>query len=111
MGRSCLSVSAGGRRLDDQRLAGVDHGRVAALQLLDASVLAAHGVLSDLAVLAARQSKRRDDAVAGEQRALHLFEEADGAADAVARVPLAAPTRALADVEVFEHDRIAEFEN
>src|SRR6185295_18325370 len=103
--------SPGGRGLDDDRLAGVDHGCVAAFQLLDSAVLPAHRVLARLTGLAAREAERRHDAVAGQERAVHLFEEADGAADAVARIPFAAPARAFADVEILQHDRIAEFQN
>ena len=105
------AISPRGRGLDDDRLAGVDHGRVAAFELLDRAVLAPHRVLARLTGLAARHAERRHDAVAGQQRAVHFLQEADGAADAVARVPLALAARALADVEVLQHHRIAEFEN
>ena len=53
------AISARRRRLDDDRLAGVDHGRVAALQPLHAAVLAAHPVLADLTSLAAGKPERR----------------------------------------------------
>src|SRR4029077_8006409 len=108
---SGLPISPRRRRLDDDRLAGVDHGRVAAFEFFDSAVLAAHGIFSRLTRLAARHPERRHDAVAGEQRAIHLFEEADGAADAVARVPFALAARALADVEILQHDRIAKFQD
>src|SRR5581483_8060804 len=106
-----LAIPARGRRLDDQRLAGVDHGRVAALEQLDRAIETTHRVLPNLPIFAARQAKGRHHAVAGQERALHLLEEADGAADAVAGIPFAAAARAFANMEVLEHDRIAKLEN
>src|SRR6476659_9057635 len=47
-----LSVSPGSRRLDDKRFPGVDHGRVAAFELFDRVIPAAHGILSHLTVFA-----------------------------------------------------------
>src|SRR5262249_29522914 len=110
-GSGWLSVAARGRCLDDHRLAGVDHRRVGAFQLLDRAVLATHGVFADLAGFAAGEPERAHAAVAGQNRAVHLLEETDGAADAVAGVPLAAPARAFADVEILEHHRITELEH
>ena len=43
--------------------------------------------------------------------AIHLFQEANGAADPVARVPAAAPARTFADVEILEHHGIAKLEH
>src|SRR3954464_1614531 len=78
-----FAVAAGGRRLDDDRLAGVDHGGIRALERIDPSVVAAHGVLPDLTGFATGQAERGHAAVARQDRAIHLFEEADGATDAV----------------------------
>src|SRR5262249_12726407 len=48
--------------------------------------------------------------MAGQDRTLHPLEKTDRAANSAAGVPFSASTRAGADVEIFEHDRIAEFE-
>src|SRR5882757_7599957 len=74
----------GGRFLDDHGLAGIDDGGVRALELLHAAVIAARPVLSDLTGLAAGQAERPHAAVTRENRAVHLLQEADGPADAVA---------------------------
>jgi hypothetical protein len=44
-------------------------------------------------------------------RALHPFEEADGAADAVAGAPFALAAGTGADVEILQYHRITEFEH
>ena len=49
-------ISPRGRALDDDRLIGVDHGIVAAGQVLHPPVLAARPVLADLAGLPAREA-------------------------------------------------------
>ena len=49
--------------------------------------------------------------MAGQNGAFHLFQKADGAADAVAGLPSPPPAGIFADVEVFEQDRIAKFQN
>src|SRR3977135_988150 len=103
-----LAIAAGRRRLDDDRLAGIDHGRVRALQPLHPSILAAHPILADLTSLAAGEPERPHAAMARQDRAFHLFQEPDGAPDAVAGVPLAASARVLADMEILQHDRIEE---
>ena len=64
-----------------------------------------HAVLADLAGLAARETERPHAAVAGQDRAFHLLQEADGAADAVAGVPLPLAAGALADVEILQQHR------
>src|SRR5580704_16771118 len=106
-----LAVTARGGRLDDDRFAGIDDGGVAALQLIDAAIIASHRVLADLTIAAAGESERRYAAMAGQNRAFHFFQETDGAADAVAGIPFAAPTGIFPDVEVFEQHRIAEFQD
>src|SRR5262249_17590141 len=88
-----LAISARGRRLDDDRLAGIDDGGAAARKLLPAAVVAPHGVLADLAGFASGQAERTHAAVARENRAIHLLEEANGAAHAVAGIPAAASAR------------------
>src|SRR5262249_61690948 len=95
-----LAISARGRRLDDDRLAGIDDGGVAARKLLDAAVVAPHGVLADLAGFASGQAERTHAAVARENRAIHLLEEANDAAHAVAGIPAAASARAWAEGEI-----------
>src|SRR5262249_48804963 len=104
-------ISARGRRLDDDRLAGIDDGGVRALKLLDPSVFAPHGILADLAGLAAGETERTHAAVARENRAVHLFEKANGAADAIPGIPAAAPARAFADMKILEHDGVAKLEH
>ena len=84
------AVAAGSRRLNDNGLIFVDYGGIAPLQLFHAAVLAPGPVFADLARLAAGQSERGHPLVSRQNRAFHFFEEADGAADAVAGVPLAA---------------------
>src|SRR5262245_45878399 len=106
-----ITVAAGGGRLDDHRFAGIDHGGVGALQPLHAAVVTAYPVLADLAALAACQSERVHAAMPGQDRAFHLLEETDGAADAVAGIPFAAPARAFTDVKILEQHRIAELEH
>ena len=46
-----LAISAGGRRLDDDRFAGIEHGGGAAFECLDTAVLASHGILADVFLL------------------------------------------------------------
>src|SRR6516225_1005842 len=106
-----LSISARGRRLNDDRLAGVDDGGVAARKLLHAAVVAPHRVLADLAGFASRQAERTHAAVARQDRAIHLFQETDGAAHAVAGIPAAASARTFTNVEILEQDRIAKFQH
>src|SRR5262249_43768178 len=106
-----LSIAAGSRRLDDHRLVGVDDGSVGAFEFFHSSVVAPYRVLAHLTRFAARQAERAYPAVAGQDRAVHLFQKTDGAANAVAGVPLAAPAGAFADMEILEHHRIAELEH
>src|SRR4029079_10517734 len=106
-----LPISARRRRLDDDRFAGVDHGGVRAFQPLHRAVVAANPVLADLAILATGHAERFDAAVPGQDGVFHFFQEPHGAAEAVAGVPLAFAARAFADVEVFQHHRIAELQN
>src|SRR5262249_42690209 len=106
-----IPIAAGRGRLNHDRFAGVDDGGVAALQPFHAAVLPAHGILADLTRLAAGQAERAHAAASRENRAFHFFEEADGAADAVAGFPFAAPARTLADVKILEQHRIAELEH
>src|SRR5262249_29549336 len=106
-----IPVAAGRGRLNHDRFAGVDDGCVAALQPFHAAVLPAHGILADLTRLDAGQAERAHGVAPRENRAFHFFEEADGAADAVAGFPFAAPARTLADVKILEQHRIAELEH
>src|ERR1700734_2465528 len=106
-----LAVAARGRRLDDDCFAGIDHGGIAAFKLFDRTVLAPHAVLADLAVAAAGEPERRHPAMAGQNRAFHFFQETDGAADAVAGIPLAAAAGVFPDMEILEQHRITEFQN
>src|SRR5262249_51392057 len=106
-----LAVSARGRRLNDDRLAGIDDGGIGARKLLHAAVVAPHGVLADLTGFASRQSERTHAAVPRQDRAIHLFQETDGAAHAVAGIPAAASARTFTDVEVLEQHRIAELQH
>src|SRR5262249_36517538 len=109
--RPGVPVGAGGRRLDDDCLAGFKRGRVAALKFFHPAVLAPYCILADLAGLAAGKPEWAHPAMAGKDRAFHPLEETDGTAYAVARVPSPASARVFADVEVFEQHRIAEFQN
>src|SRR5262245_39179977 len=109
--RSDRPVPAGGRRLDDDGFARLDHSGVAGLQLFAAAILPAHGIFANLSGCAARQTEWRHAAVARQDGAVHRLEETDGAADAVAGVPLAAAARTFADVEIFEHDGVAELQH
>src|SRR3989442_1239448 len=52
-------VSPCGRCPDDNRLAGLQHRRVAAGELVDAAILAPHGILADLSVTAAGEPERQ----------------------------------------------------
>src|SRR6266446_77342 len=106
-----IAISAGRRRLNGDGFAGFEHGGVATLKLLQLSVLTPNPVLADLTALAAGKPERTHAAVAGEDRAVHAFEKTDRAANAVAGVPAAPAARALADVEILEQHRIAEFEH
>src|SRR5262249_12544385 len=105
-----LTISARGRRLNDDRLAGIDHGGVGARKLLNAAVVAAHGVLADLAGFASGQAERTHAAVARYERAIHLLQKADRGVHAVAGIPAAAPARTWTDVEILEQHRIAKFQ-
>src|SRR5215831_19249173 len=101
-----LAVSARGGRLNDDRLAGIDDGGVAARKLLHAAVVAPHGVLADLTGFAPGQAERTHAAVARQNRTIHLLQETDGAANAIAGIPAAASTRTLTDVEILEQHRV-----
>src|SRR6185312_851758 len=105
------AVTARCRRLDDDGFTGVDGRLVASLQPLHAAILAADPVLADLARLAAVEAERPHPAMAGQNRAFHSFEEADGPADAVPGMPSAFAARIFADVKILEHGRIAEFQH
>src|SRR5262249_39769612 len=50
---SRLAIAASSRRLDDDGFTGIEHGGVAAFERLDAAVLAAHCVPSNLTVVTA----------------------------------------------------------
>src|SRR5262249_59283990 len=52
-----------------------------------------------------------EGAVAGQNRAIHLFQETDRPAHAVAGIPAAASARTWADVEILEQDRIAKLQH
>src|SRR6516164_7838707 len=106
-----LSISARGRRLNDDRLAGVDDGGVAARKLLHAAVVAPHRVLADLTGFASRQAERTHAALARQDRAIHLFQETDRPTHAVAGIPAAASARTWADVKILEQDRVAELQH
>ncbi len=106
-----LTVPACRRRLDDDRLAGVDHGGVAAGEAFHAAAPAPRPVLTDLAILAASKAERPHAAVAGQDGAFHFFQKPDDANDAIAGVPAPAPARTFADMKVLEQDRIAEFQD
>src|SRR5215475_12272514 len=106
-----LPIRSRGRRLDDDRLAGIDHGGIGPLELLHVAVLAPYSVLANLAGLAAGKAERTHATVTRQNCAIHLFQKANGAADPVARIPAAAPARIFADVKILEHDRIAELEH
>src|SRR5215467_1898153 len=106
-----LPIRSRGRRLDDDRLAGIDHGGIGPLELLHVAVLAPYSVLAELAGLAAGKAERTHATVARQNGAIHLLQEANGAAHPVARIPAAAPARTFADVEILEHDGIAKLEH
>src|SRR5215831_9497527 len=108
---SRLAVSSRARGLDNDRLAGLQGGRVGALQALHAAVQTAHPVLADLARLAACKAERPHTAVAGQDGAFHRFEKPDGAADAIAGIPFPTPAGAGADVEILKQYRVAEFQH
>src|SRR4029077_15212434 len=114
-GCGCLTrrsaIAARRRRLDNDRLVRVDNRFVAPLQTLHAPVLAAHPILANLTSLAAGQSKWAYPSMARQDRTFHLLQETDRPANSAAGVPFAAPARAGPDVEIFEHDRVAEFQN
>src|SRR5262249_19603546 len=94
-----LAISSRGRRLAADRLAGLGDRSVAARKLLHAAVVAPHGVLADLTGFAPGQAERTHAAVARQNRTIHLLQETDGAANAIAGIPAAASTRTLTDVE------------
>src|SRR5258708_3254502 len=71
-----FAVAARGRRLDDDRLAGVDHGGIRALERIDPSVVAAHGVLADLTGFAPGQAERAHAPSARHDLSSPLFLEA-----------------------------------
>src|SRR5262249_5272772 len=99
-----LPIRSRGRRLDDDRLAGIDHGGIGPLELLHVAVLAPYSVLANLAGLAAGKAERTHATVARQNGAIHLFQKTNSAAHAVARIPAAVPARTFADVEILEHD-------
>ena len=97
--------------MDNDGLVRVDSRFVAPLQTLHASVFASHPILANLASLATGKPEGAYPSMAGQDRTFHLFQETDRPANSIAGVPFAAPARAGPDVEIFEHDRVAEFEN
>src|ERR1700731_1167506 len=92
-----LPISPRRRRLNDHRLVRVDHRRISPLEALHPPALAPHPVLADLPGIPAGKAERPHPAMAGEDGAFHLLQEPDGAADAVAGVPLAVAPRAGAN--------------
>src|ERR1700730_12745136 len=104
------AVSSRRRRPDDDRLASLQNRRIAAGELVDAAILAPHGILADWTVFAAGKPERRNAPVPGQNSAFHSFQATDGANDTVARIPAPAAARTLADMKVLEQDGIAEFQ-
>src|SRR5262249_59378089 len=100
-----------GRGPDDNRFISLQCGGVAALQFLDAAILAPHGIRSDLTGFAAFESERVHSAMAGEDGAVHALEESYCALDAVARVPLSSAARAGTNVGILEQHRIAKLQH
>src|SRR5262249_34657051 len=102
-----LAIAPRGRRLDDDRLAGIDLSGVGARKPLNAAVVASHGVLADLAGFASGQAERTHPAVARQNRAIHLLQKTDRAAHAVAGIPAAASARTFTDLQILEQGRVA----
>src|SRR5215471_16438367 len=105
------SIASRRGRLDDDRLAFVDGGSVAPLQSLHLPTAPPYPVFAGLTGFASGKTKGPYAPVAGQDRVFHLLEKADGAADAAACMPLAAPARTDADMKVFEHHRIAKLQD
>src|SRR5262249_10465539 len=91
--------------------AGVGRGGVAPWELLDPPVFSPHRIVPGLTGFSTRQSERPHAAMPGQDRAIHPFQETDGAPDAIAGVPAPAAAGTHADVEILKHDRIAKLEN
>src|ERR1051326_6495167 len=106
-----IAIAAGRRGLDHDRFARPDAGRIAAFEALHAAIAAPNPVLADLSWLAAGEPERPHPAMARQDGAIHFFQEPDGAAHAVARVPLPAPARSRPHVEILEQHRIAELQH
>src|SRR5206468_7658068 len=106
-----IAIAARGRGLDHDRFAGPDGGRVTSLKFLHIAVCAPYPILAQVAGLAAGEPERPHPAMPGQDGTIHRFQESDRAAHAVTGVPLAAPARMRADVEILEQHRIAELEH
>src|SRR3977135_2757291 len=85
-----IAVTARRRSLDEDRLAGLDRGGVAGLQLLPPAGLSPHRTFAARPRPPAGRPERAPPPVARQDRAFHRLQEPDGAADAVAGVPLPA---------------------
>src|SRR5215471_5532278 len=105
------SIASRRGRLDDDRLAFVDGGSVAPLQSLHLPTAPPYPVFAGLTGFASGKTEGPHAPVAGQDRVFHLLEKADGAADAAAGMPLAAPARTRADMEILEHDGITKLQH
>src|SRR5688572_15018193 len=105
------AVAAAARGSDDDGLAWLDHGLVAAFEALHAAVGAAQPVFTALPGISALEAEGRDTAMASEQRHVHGFAKAHDAHRAVAAVPSPPAARAPPDRKAFEEDGVAEFED
>src|SRR5829696_9772919 len=72
------AIAAGGRRLDDDRLACFQDGSIAGPQRLDPALGPPHGIFAGLAGFAARKPERAHAAMPRQDRALHLLQKTDG---------------------------------
>src|SRR5215469_9646399 len=78
------TITAGRRRLDDDRLTRLQHGGVAASKFFDAAIVAPHPILADLTVPASRKPEGRHASMPGQDRAFNFLQKTDGAPDSVA---------------------------
>src|SRR5690349_2178600 len=84
-----MSEPSARRGAHRHRLAGLQHGLIAALESLDATAGAAHPGRADFAGRAAEQPMRAHAAMRGENGAIHALQEADGALGSAPGVVLA----------------------
>src|SRR5918995_3226132 len=105
------AVAAAAGRLDDEHVACGHLGLVERSELAHGACGAQHIVASRSAGFPAFQTVRAHEAMPGENRRRHRFEEAHAAHRAVPAAPAPGAARAVADLEALEPYREAPFEH